>query len=278
MTRTQDRTLALVVGGVLALIFTVCSGFNLAGWTVGTVHRDEHRVLRGDVKTVYIDGSAGDVTLVPTSGRDVVVDSRAEGTVWLPKMETRIAGDQVTVRGECHFVVFGSCGATFVVHVPAGVAVRAKTSSGDLRASGLSGPVDFEVSSGDVDLDALSGGTTAHVSSGDITARRLGGSVVLETSSGDVTGTELTGAAVKAHASSGDVDVDLASVPQRVSASSSSGDVTIAVPRGSRGAYDAQADTSSGDRTVGVPIDSKSPRSLRAVTSSGDATIRYREP
>jgi DUF4097 and DUF4098 domain-containing protein YvlB len=277
MTRTQDRAVALVVGGVLALLFTVCAGMSLAGWSVGTVHRSEHHVLRGDVKEVRIDGSSGDVTLVPTTGRDVVVDSRAEGTLWLPKMETRIEGDHVSVRGDCHVVVFGKCGATFVVRVPAGVAVRAKTSSGDVRASGLSGPVNLQVSSGDIDLDALSGGTTAHVSSGDITARRLGGPLVLETSSGDVTALELLGQIVDAHASSGDVDVDVATVPRRVSASSSSGDVTIAVPRGRHEAYDTVITTSSGDRTEGVNSDPTAGRSLRAVTSSGDVAIRYRE-
>jgi hypothetical protein len=276
MTKTQDRTLALVVGGVLAALLTFWGGLNLAGWTVGTAHRSEHRVLRGVVTEIRIDGSAGDVTLVPSAGRDVVVDSRAHGTLWLPKLETRIDGDHVTVRGACHVVVFGSCGATFVVHVPEGIAVRVKSSSGDVRASGLSGPVNLQVSSGDVEVTALSGGTTAHVSSGDISARGLAGQVVLESSSGDVVGSELNAGFVEAHASSGDVDVDLATVPKGVNASSSSGDVSISVPRGSGEAYDARVDTSSGDRQLGVRLDSTSERRLRAVTSSGDVAIRYR--
>jgi DUF4097 and DUF4098 domain-containing protein YvlB len=275
MTKTQDRTLALVVGGVLAVMMTVWGGFSLMGWTVGTVHRSEHHVLRGAVTEVRIDASAGDVTLVPSTGRDVVVDSRAHGTLWLPKLDTRIVGDHVTVSGECHIVVFGSCGASFVVRIPQGIAVNVKTSSGDVRASGLSAPVNLQVSSGDVDLAALSGGTTVHVSSGDISARGLSGQVVLETSSGDVTSFALTPGFVEAHASSGDVDVDLAKVPQGVNASSSSGDVMISVPRGPD-AYDAQVDTSSGSHHIGVDSDSKSERRLRAVTSSGDVEIRYR--
>jgi hypothetical protein len=275
MSKTQDRTLALVVGGVLAVIMALWGGVSLAGWTVGTVHRSEHRVLRGTVTEVRIDGSAGDVTLVPSSGHDVVVDSRAHGTLWLPKLQTRIDGDHVTVRGDCRLVVFGSCGASFVVHVPQGMPVRVKASTGDVRASGLSGPVNLQVASGDVDVTALSGGTTAYVSSGDISATGLSGRVVLETSSGDVTSSALTAGFVEAHASSGDVDVDLGSVPKGVNASSSSGDVTISVPRG-REAYDAQVDTSSGSHHIGVHMDSNAERRLRAVTSSGDVTIRYR--
>jgi hypothetical protein len=275
MTRTQDRALALVIGGVLALTMTVWGGLGLVGWTVGSVHRSEHHVLRGAVTEVRIDAGAGDVTLVPSAGHDVVVDSRAHGTLWLPKLLTRIDGNHVTVRGECHIVVFGSCGASFVVHVPQGLAVNVKTASGDVRAGGLSGPVNLQVSSGDVDVTALSGGTTAHVSSGDISARALSGQVVLETSSGDVSSFALTPGFVEAHASSGDVDVDLAKVPRGVNASSSSGDVMISVPRGPA-AYDAQVDTSSGDHHIGVHTDSTAARRLRAVTSSGDVTIRYR--
>jgi DUF4097 and DUF4098 domain-containing protein YvlB len=277
MTARRDRTLWLAGGVLLALTFTLWAGFALAGWTVGTVDRREHHVLRGAVGEVRIDGTAGDVTLVPSDGRQVVVDSHAQGTLWLPKMQTRIEGGHVTVRGHCRVVVLGSCSASFVVHIPEGTPVSVKTSSGDVYASGLSGRVELDVASGDVDLVALTGGTTAHVSSGDVSARRLGGRVVLETSSGDVDGTELTATSVDAHASSGDVEVDVAAVPRHVTASSSSGDVMICVPRGRGEAYAARVDTNSGDRRLGIRSDPAATRSLSAVTSSGDATIRYRD-
>jgi DUF4097 and DUF4098 domain-containing protein YvlB len=277
LTATPQRTLWLAAGGLLALAFTVWAGFGLAGRSVGSVERNEHRVLRGEVSEVRIDGTSGDVTLVPSAGREVVVDSRAQGTLWLPKMETRIDGGNVSVRGECHIVVFGSCSASFVVHIPAGTPVTVTTSSGDVRASGLSGPVRLDVSSGDLELVALTGGTEAHVASGDIDARRLGGRVVLDTSSGDVQAAELTSTVAGAHADSGDVSVDLAVVPRRVSADSSSGDVTISVPRGGGEGYDTKLATSSGDPTLGVRRDPLADRSLSAVTSSGDVAIRYRD-
>jgi DUF4097 and DUF4098 domain-containing protein YvlB len=276
VTATPRRTLWLAAGGLLALVFTVWAGFGLAGWTVGSVERNEHRVLRGEVSKVRIDATSGDVTLVPTDGREVVVDSRAQGTLWLPKMRTRIDGGNVSVHGECSVSLFAGCSVSFVVHIPAGTPVSVKTASGDVRASGLSGPVRLDVSTGDVDLVGLTGGTDADVSSGDIRARRLGGRVVLKTSSGDVRAAELTSTVAGADATAGDVWVDLAVVPRRVSAASSSGDVTVSVPRGGGEAYDAQLATSSGGRHLGVRHDPLADRSLSAVTSSGDAAIRYR--
>jgi hypothetical protein len=274
-TASPQRTLWLAAGSLLAVVLILWAGFSLAGWTVGSVERNEHHVLRGHVSEVRVDGTSGDVTLVPAGGREVVVDSHAKGTLWLPEMQTRIAGDHVTVRGSCHIVVFGSCSASFVVRVPDGTPVRVRTSSGDVRVNGLDGRVDVKVSSGDVQLAGLGGGTSAKVSSGDINARRLGGRVDLETSSGDVNAADLTARIVNARATSGDVFVDVAAVPQRVNAASSSGDVTILVPRGAD-AFDGQVATSSGDRRLGVRSDPNATRSLTAITSAGDAAIRYR--
>jgi hypothetical protein len=274
-TASPQRTLWLAAGGLLAACLTLWAGFCLVGWTVGSVQRDRHHVLRGQVSEVQIDGSSGDVTLVPTGGKDVIVDSHAEGTLWLPEMETRIDGGHVTVRGHCRLFAVGRCEATFVVRVPKGTPVTVRTASGDVQASGLDGPVDLKASSGDIELSDLAGDVTAKLSSGDIIARRIGGRAELETSSGDIDAGELSSRVVNARATSGDVSVDLMAAPERVNAASSSGDVTIAVPRGSED-YDAQVATSSGDRRLDVRSDPGSSRSLTAVASSGDASIRYR--
>jgi hypothetical protein len=274
-TASPQRTLWLAAGGLLAAFLTLWAGFCLVGWTVGSVERDQHHVLRGQVSEVQVDGTSGDVTLVPTGGKDAIVDSHAEGTLWLPDMQTRIDGGHVTVRGHCRLLSVGRCEATFVVRVPKGTPVRVRTASGDVRASGLDGPVDLKASSGDMELSDLAGDVSAKLSSGDIVARRLGGRAELETSSGDIDAGELSSEVVNARATSGDVFVDLIGVPRRVDAAASSGDVSIAVPDGGED-YDAQVATSSGDRRLGVRSDPDSSRSLTAVTSSGDASIRYR--
>ncbi len=275
-TASSARALWLTAGGLLAAIFTIWAGIALAGHTVGSVTRNEHHVVRGTVSEVTLDGVNADVTLVPSSGSEVIVDTHAKGTLWLPKLKTEIDGGHLSLRGSCHHIVVGHCESSFVVRIPAGTPVSVDTRSGDVRASDLSGPVTITAGSGDLALSGLSGGTNAKVSSGDIEASRLGGRIVLETSSGDVDAAELTSPTINARATSGDVFLDVATVPERVSVASSSGDVTISVPRNGREGYDAQVATSSGDPQLGVNNNPDSPRSLSAVTSSGDATIHYR--
>ncbi len=273
---SSARVLWLGAGTLLALIFTIWAGFGLAGHTVGSVTRNEHHVVDGTVSEVQIDGRAADVTLVPATGSQVVVDAHAEGTLWLPKLKTQVEGGHLTLSGSCHDMVFGHCESRFVVSIPEGTPVTVETHSGDVRASDLTGPVNIDAGSGDIALSGLTGGTTARVSSGDIEASRLAGKLVLETSSGDVDAAELTSQTIDARATSGDVFLDVATLPKRVNVASSSGDVTISVPRNGGEGYDAQAATSSGDPRVQVTKNDNSPRSLSAVTSSGDATIRYR--
>ncbi len=272
---SSARMLWLAAGSLLAFAFTIWAGFGLAGHSVGSVTRDEHHVV-GNVSEVKIDGRSADVTLVPADGDQVVVDARAKGTLWLPKLKTEVDGGHLTLRGSCHDTPFGHCESRFVVSVPDGTPVIVQTRSGDVRASDLSGHLTIDAGSGDVALANLSGGTTARVSSGDIEASRLAGKLVLETSSGDVDAAELTGPTIDARATSGDVFLDVATVPKRVNVASSSGDVTISVPRNGREGYDAQAATSSGDPRVRVTQNSESSHSVSAVTSSGDATISYR--
>lgn len=270
------RAAWLTAGTLLAAIFTIWGGVSLAGHTIGSVTRDEHHVIHGNVSEVTIDGRDADVTLVPADGGEVVVDAHAEGTLWLPKVKTGIDGGHLTLSGSCHDMTFGHCESSFVVRVPEGMPVSVETHSGDVRAADLTGPVTIDAGSGDLALSGLSGGTTARVSSGDIEASRLAGKLVLETSSGDVDGAELTSPTIDARATSGDVFLDIATVPKRVNVTASSGDVTISAPRNGREGYDAQAAASSGDARVRVTKNDASSHSLGAVTSSGDATIRYR--
>jgi DUF4097 and DUF4098 domain-containing protein YvlB len=277
--RTQTssaRILWLVCGTLLAALFTVCAGISLAGHTVGSVTRNEHHVVPQVVSELTVDGVNADVTLVPATGSQVVVDTHAKGTFWVPKLKTEVDGGHLTLRGSCHDMVLGHCESKFTVRVPQGVPVSVNTRSGDVRASDLNGRVSIDAGSGDVALSGLSGGTTARVSSGDIEASRLSGRLRLQTSSGDVDAAELTGETIDAHANSGDVFLDIATVPKRVNVAASSGDVTISVPRNGRDGYAAQTTTSSGDANLLVRVNDSSEHSLSAVTSSGDATIRYR--
>lgn len=260
MTPRADRIVALIAGGLLALIFVACSAVQVAGWTTGAVESKTQRLIRGPVEELRI-GSAGsgDVVLMPSRDNNVRVRSTARGTLHTPRVKVDVTGTNVEISGGCSEFMFGDCWTTLVVEVPRDTAVRVEASSGDLSAEGLDGNL------------------TLHTNSGDVRAHRLTGRLDLDTSSGEVTGANLRSASVRANSSSGDVYLDFARAPQTVEADTSSGDVRIIVPRGAD-AYAVEADTGSGEEQIDVLRDASSRRLLRADTGSGDIEIGYRGP
>jgi hypothetical protein len=274
-TASPQRTLWLVLGAIVAVLAILWTGFVMAGWTIGSVTKDEHHELPAGMTSLTIDASSADVTLVP-SPSGVVVDSHAKGSLWLPKAKTTVDGSVVHVEGGCHVVVFGSCEARFTVGVPRGLPVTIDTGSGDVRASDVGGSLTVTARSGDVDIDGATGDdTVVTVTSGDIVARRVSGAADLRTTSGDIDAVDLDAGSVVAHATSGDVRVDDAIAPRSVKASATSGDVTVMVPDDGE-TYDASVDAASGDRHLGITSDPSSTRDLSAMATSGDAEIRYR--
>ena len=256
MTYRADRILALLAGGVLAVVFTTCSAVNVAGWTTGVVEVKSHRDISGPVRELRIAGGGGDVQLMPSRDGNITVDSRVRGSLKTPKLDVDFDGSDVAVRGGCPEVTLGHCEATLLVGVPIGTAVTVDASSGDIAAN------------------ALNGNLTLHTASGDVRVHNLGGRLDLDTSSGDVDGSLLRSTSVHASTGSGDVDLNFRAVPETVDADTGSGDVTITVPRGPD-AYKVDVDTGSGSEDVNVLRDSRSPRLLRADTGSGDVEVVY---
>ena len=146
-----------------------------------------------------------------------------------------------------------------------------RSDSGDLTASGLSGPVSLRTGSGDVNADGLTGSADLQTSSGDVNVRALNGPLALRTASGDVNGEDLAAGTVEAATASGDVELDFRLAPRDVEAATASGDVDVSVPRGDT--YRVEADTGSGE-AVGVKTDPKT-RVIRARTNSGDVMVGY---
>jgi DUF4097 and DUF4098 domain-containing protein YvlB len=257
VSRRADRILALIAGGILSVVFVACSAVNVAGWTTGAVEQKAHRTITGPVDELQIRAGGGDVMLMPARGDDVVIDSRARGSLVTPELEVDVNGYDVAVNGGCREVSFGHCEATLLVQVPAGTAVRVDASSGDLSAEGLNANVSLSTGSGDVRV------------------RRLNGRLDLDTASGDVDGANLRSDSVSASTGSGDVDLDFALPPDTVDADTASGDIRIFVPRGPE-LYSVDVDTASGDENVDVDRDAGSSRLLKAQTGSGDVEIAYR--
>jgi hypothetical protein len=272
MTARQQRGAALLVGGLLALIFSAIAAVQVAGWTVGAVERTDRQVIHGRVDELSVEAGAGEITIVPSRG-DVIVDSTVKGSVHAPRLRAVKQGATVRLDGNCPEISFGPCRVSIVIHVPPETIVAVRSGSGDLSASGLTGPVRMETGSGDVHAAGLTGDAELRTSSGSVFARGLRGVTQLETASGDIEAEDLSTERIQAVTSSGDVELDFMTAPTDVDAATTSGDVSVAVPRG--GSYRVEADSGSGDFHPDVRIDPYAFRVIRANTSSGDISVGY---
>lgn len=273
MTARHQRGAALLVGGLAGLLFTLIAAVQVAGWTIGAVEHTSTQVIAGPVKVLTVDGGPGDIRILPSQTGDVRVDTRSKGTLHAPRVDAVKDGSHVTMSGNCPAFSFGPCEAEVVLHVPVGTAVEVRSSSGDITASGVGGPLLLDTKSGDVTALGVTGTADLRTTSGDVSLRGGSGRVTLESQSGDVFGGDIASEIVTAETRSGDVDLDFRVPPRDVDASTASGDVHVALP--DAGSYDVSADTRSGDSQIGVRTDPESPRRVRASTTSGDSTVGY---
>jgi hypothetical protein len=273
MTATRaERGLALLVGGGLAIAFALWGALHVAGWTLGTATRSDHRVIAGPVAAVSVlTEGHGDVVVEAGTGPDVTVDSTARGAFYAPHLNTSVEADTIRVSGGCDNDWFDRCHAEITVRVPPGTSVDIRAGSGDVDVSGVSGDVRLVTASGDVTASDLGGTADLRTSSGDVDVHDLSGDAVLRSGSGDVAADGLTSDTARARTGSGDVDLLFSAAPRHVDAETGSGDVSLLVPRSARYAVDAE--TSSGDRVIGVPTSSRASHVLRARTGSGDVTV-----
>ncbi|MGH3318832.1 MAG: DUF4097 family beta strand repeat-containing protein [Streptosporangiaceae bacterium] len=251
---SSGRRAALAIGGILVALLIPYWGFHLLGWTSGGATRTTHQTYTQPVERVNAEIASGDVTVTRADGSAVVARERLRGSLWAPRVEKRLSGRVLTLRGHCGGPFQTQCDISVSIAVPEDVAVDLTTSSGDVSATGVAGPATLSTSSGDVE------------------SRDVGGPLTMTTSSGDVVGAGLHPARVTATTSSGDVKLGFVTRPRHVQGHTSSGDVTVEVPSGSQ-TYNVTADTHSGDREVRVRTDPASPRSIEARTSSGDVTV-----
>ena len=256
MTRRNDRRLALLAGGGLALLFTMIAAVQVAAWSVGKVENSSHRVLAGSVDELFIESQNGDVTVIRSIDGKVRIDGRSKGTLHAPAPEIDVNGSRVHVAANCPVWGFGECHAEIVVQVPAETSVNVKSASGDIVAQGLGDGADLETSSGDIAVDGVTGDIAMESASGDVVARGLRSNMAM------------------AKTASGDVDLRFAIAPKAAEARTASGDARILVPPGTE-AYNVSAETDSGEDDIGVRQDPDSTRFLRVETSSGDAVVDY---
>lgn len=157
-----------------------------------------------------------------------------------------------------------SAGVDVIVHVPHGADVEAKTRSGDISVSGVTGTTRLSTGSGDLRVQE-SESLKASTGSGDIAVERCSEGHVT-TGTGDVRIDEVTGPGpLQLRTGSGDVEVR--SSAEETTAATGSGDVTLDLRAGR-----ATVRTGTGDVEVRVPRET--PVWLDLNTGLGDVTQR----
>ncbi|MFE5330332.1 hypothetical protein ACFRCG_28485 [Embleya sp. NPDC056575] len=220
----------------LRLACPACACLVLVTAACGTPGSPNHTTTRtaryevgGPVRSVVVDGAAGDVRVGRTESASVVVTETKRFGSAEPVTEHTLTDATLTLRQTVH----DGARVSYEVAVPRGVAVEAVTSSGRITLVGLSG---------------------------DVSAHTTGGSIE---------GRELTAGTVTAKADEDTIDLSFASPPARVDAdgdtarvrlpagvgyvvdaTSNRGAVRVEVPQDAAAPYHVRVHTRSGDASV----------------------------
>jgi hypothetical protein len=191
--------LALLAYGVLAAAATVAAGVTpaRAGFSsspfVDTVTLDAP-IAAG--QTFSVNNSSGRTTIRTASGPDVHVIATKHYSLGghAPDVRLTPSGSGVSLDASNtneRFPFGGSSSLDYVIEVPASVAVKAQSSSGQVEIDGVGGAVQAETGSGALYLSNLGGSAQARSGSGYIELTNVGGDVNVSTSSGQIRGTQL---------------------------------------------------------------------------------------
>ena len=249
---TRGRLTALAIGVPVSLALIAWGALNV----VALLSADSFQIQRsvaaaGSQVTVSVD--AGNLTLEPAAGDQLVLTGVAHYGLIRPTVAVTMTGTGVAVTAHCGPFLVGECHVDLTVGVPAGLAVSASTDSGDITAS---------------NLDAL----TLHANSGNLQVNGGSGLLHLSTDSGQITGVAMGASDVNASADSGDISLDFARAPADVTIQDDSGDVTVTVPSGGP-AYAVSAHSDSGSTSIEVPTDPTSTHAISISVHSGSAVV-----
>jgi DUF4097 and DUF4098 domain-containing protein YvlB len=263
----------LVAGGVALALAAV--GSSALSLTQVLLRSERTTVidLAGPVERLVVEVDSGDVRVVATDREDVSVERTETWSIERPSVREEVVDGVLRVRADCS-AVLSWCDVAYVLQVPTGVTVLARTGSGALELQGT-GDVRADTGSGEVQLSSVDGDADVRSGSGDVVLDAVrGDSVVARTGSGDVTVTRADVRRVSGRTGSGDVDLGMRTPPDEVQARTGSGDVEVELPFGDE-AYAVSVNTGSGDSNVDVRDDPDSDRVVDLRTGSGDASVVY---
>lgn len=211
---------------------------------------------------VDADGEITDpfTRVVVTAGEGTIQIERTSGTPeWIA--EASYSGEEPdfvprVVEGE--LIVDEGCGeregcsVDYLISVPEGTEVFARTGSGDVTITEISASVDIATESGVVFLNTVKG------------------DILVATGSADIVGTRLEATTARFISGSGNIDVSFERVVADLAAETGSGNVTAQL---AGGPYNLDVETGSGGIDLKVDDDDTATNTVVLKTGSGDLTV-----
>jgi len=234
-----SRPLAAVAGGV-ALALAALLVASLAGCgALGKLGSSGHYpaatgyTVGGRVTTVIIEAGSGTVDVTGASRSTVGVSQQTSYSTKPPVARHTLSGTTLTLSYSC--AVELTCGISYTVQVPPGVAVRVSAGAGAITLTGVSG------------------------------------SVSAETSAGLITAVNLRSASISLTSNAGGVIVSCSTPPRSLSASTKVGAITLTVPGSVP--YKVSTRTFVGTATVTVRKSASSPYAITTSSDIGSVSI-----
>jgi hypothetical protein len=261
MSRNGSRksSRAWLIGGsffsVVLLAFGVMQG---VGLLAHKRHRN-HSVVTAPVRSVDISSGGGSVSVVGTTGRNVVIDAAVSEGLFAATNQVAVQGDRLVVRSSCPPLFNPFCKVDYTVQMPQALPLRIHSSGGGIYVDGVTG-----------DLDLASSGGGVHV-----TGSR--GRLLLRSSGGGIGATETLSTTADASSSGGGIRLAFSQPPNLVRAGSSGGGITIQLPHTSD-TYRVDIGSSGGSSHNDVRTDPTSTRLIHARSSGGSVRVQYTAP
>jgi hypothetical protein len=253
------RSALLVAGAVIALLLVFWGAISLL--QLATKHTSTEVTTYDDVSALVIeDNSDIRITSAPT-GAPLEVRARVTESLVAPEYDAqRRADGTLRLSSSCSPALFsGYCSVDYEIAVPAGTAIQADTSAGDITARDIRSTVPTQLFSSAGDITVIGAVTPA---------------LRLSTDAGDVRASGVRADEVELDSAAGDIDASLLGLADRLNVRTSAGDIGIVVPDA---VYRVSTRTSAGDiDDEEIRTSPRAQRSIRAVTSAGDIRIESR--
>ncbi|MFI0447147.1 DUF4097 family beta strand repeat-containing protein [Actinomadura sp. 6N118] len=242
-------------------------------------HEERSYTVTGAVTTIDLKSDNGSVEVVGSDSPGVKV---VERLTWSserrkPKPEHVTEGNTLKLRSRCdgNVIGFSSCGLSYRIQVPRGMALNLHNDDGAVNVAGLRGTVRVTTDTGRITVDDVK--TTslfAKTSDGMIKVSGQATTAELTTDTGAIGSAGLQADRLVARTQDGAIRIRLTTPPATVDARTDTGAVELSVP--STQPYAISLSTDTGGRHIDPTLRNESHAQRKIKASTQDGTIRIR--